>query len=210
MSLTDTQIYDLAKRMNIPMAKVLFKDELPSKLEFNKTYIINLQDSVDDDGHENGGTHWTMLQINKYPNDKIESIFFDPYGAPASEIIKKSVKNTTGKIGLPHTKKDVQSLMNNACGFYCLALSHYINASKYRTGDLYDDVAVFMDMFDDLNHSVDFKKNEYVLKHFFRSENELLRNKIDVIVPIENITKEDEKGGIDAFKQPVEIKMMNK
>ena len=210
MSLTDTQIYELAKRMQIPLAKVLFKDELPKKLEFNKTYIINLQDSVDDDGAENSGTHWTMLQVNKTPNGKIEPIFFDPYGAPPSEHIKACVKNTTGKAGIPHTKKDVQSLMNNACGFFCLAIAHFINASKFRSGSLYDDISVFLDMFDDLNVSVDFKKNEYILKHFFRSENELLRSKIEVVTSIDNITDKDEKGGVDAFKLPVDVKVMDR
>ena len=97
---------------------------------------------------------------------------------------------------------DVQSLMNNACGFYCLAMGHFINASKYRSQNLHDDVQTFMEMFDDLNKSVDFKKNEYVLKHFFRSEEPSLRKEIDVI------TSADEKGGIDMMKLPVDIKMM--
>jgi hypothetical protein len=63
-----------------------------------------------------------------------------------------------------------------------------------------------MEMFDDLNKSIDFKKNEYILKHFFRSEDPSLRKEIDVI------TSEDEKGGIDAFKNhnkiEVDTKMM--
>jgi hypothetical protein len=68
-----------------------------------------------------------------------------------------------------------------------------------------------MEMFDDLNKSIDFKKNEYILKHFFRSSDPNLRKEIDVIKPIESITSEDEKGGIDGFKGvrlPVEVKMM--
>ena len=68
--LTDTQIEDLAQRMSIPLAGVFFKNELPKQLEPNKTYIINLQDSETDDGEQNEGTHWTMLQVNKTPNGK--------------------------------------------------------------------------------------------------------------------------------------------
>ena len=67
-----------------------------------------------------------------------------------------------------------------------------------------------MDMFDDLNKSCDFKKNEFILKHFFRAENPELRKEIDVIKPIESISSEDEKGGKDAFKMEVEVKMMPK
>jgi len=208
MSLTDSQITELCKRMKIPLGGIVFKDELTSPLEYNKSYFVNLEDSHDEDGNENDGTHWTFLQLTKYPNGKIDKIFFDPYGAPPSENIKKVVKETTKSDGLPYTKKDIQSLLNNACGYYCLGLGHFINASQYRSGSLYDDVNTFMEMFEDLNKSVDFKKNEYVLKHFFRSEDPSLRKDIDVI------TDADEKGGIDAFnnpnmiKVPVETKMM--
>jgi len=196
--------------MGIPLGDIVFKDELVSPLEYNKAYFINLEDSHDEDGHENDGTHWTYLQLTKYPNGNIEKIFFDPYGAPPSEIIKKVVEDTTKTKGLPYTQKDIQSLMNNACGFFCLGMGHFINGSKFRSGSLYHDVSCFMDMFDDLNKSIDFKKNEYILKHFFRSEDPSLRT------PVEVITSQDEKGGIDPFKGdrnmirvPVETKIMN-
>ena len=204
MSLTDTQITNLCKRMNIPLADILFKDELTSPLEYNKAYFINLEDSHDDKGNENDGTHWTFLQIVKYPNGGIAKIYFDPYGAPPPENVKLCVKKTTKTEGLPYTEKDIQSLLNNACGYFCLALGHFINSSHFRTGDLYNDVNAFMEMFDDLNKSCDFKKNEYLLKHFFRSEDPSLRKEIDVI------TSQDGSGGIDAFKIPCDVKYMNK
>ena len=204
MSLTDTQIEKLCKRMNIPLAGIFFKDELVSPLEYNKAYFVNLEDSEDEEGRPNDGSHWTYLQVSKYPNGEVAKIFFDPYGAPPSENIKKVVKQTTNTNGLPFTEKDIQSLMNNACGYFCLALGHFINASKYRTGILYDDVNSFMEMFDDLNTSCDFKKNEYILKHFFRSEDPSLRKEIDVI------TSQDEKGGIDAFRVPCDVKYVDK
>lgn len=202
--LTDSQIEQLASKMNIPLAGVYFKDELPIKMEANKSYIVNLQDSTTDDGAENSGTHWTFLQINKSPNGTIEPIFFDPYGAEPSEVIKKRVKHSFNK-HLPYTKKDIQSLMNNACGFYCLALGHFINASKYRSGYLYEDVETFLDMFDDLNTSIDWKKNEYILKYFFQSDNPALRKAIDVIKPINSISSETEKGQPDMMKIGVDV-----
>ena len=201
MSLTDSQIKDLAKKMSIPLGGVFFKDELP-KLEFNKFYMINLEDSVDEDGNENTGTHWTCLQIMKYPKGQIEKIYFDPYGAPPPEDVKKAVEEASGSKGLPYTDKDVQSLMNNACGWYCLAFGHFINSSQYRSGMMLMDASTFLEMFDDLNKSVDFKKNEYILKHFFRSEDPSLRKDIDVII------EEDTPGGVDMMKIPVETKMM--
>lgn len=211
--LTDTQIEDLAKRMQVPLGGVYFKDELPKQLKFNKVYIINLQDSVTDDGDENSGTHWTMGYIRETPNGTKQPIFFDPYGAPPSENVKKIMKDSCNK-DVPYTTKDIQSLMNNACGFYCLGLAHFICASKYRTNDLYRDVDDFMDMFDDLNTSVDWKKNEYILKHFFQAEDPSKRKPIDVLSQThddyERILKEDEKGGIDMMKLPVGINYMDK
>jgi len=159
----------------------------------------------------NDGTHWTMLQCNQTPNGTKECFFFDPYGAPPSENIKKVVANTNGKPGLPYNTKDIQSLMNNACGFYCLAMAHFVNSSQYRSNHLHTDVETFLDMFDDLNKSVDFKKNEYILKHFFRSEDPSLRKEIDVIKSTESITGEDERSHRpDMFKMPVDINYMNK
>lgn len=205
MSLTDTQIKDLAKRMNVPLGGVFFKDEIP-KIEFNKSYFINMEDSVDEKGQLNPGTHWVMFQVAKYPNEEIAPIYFDSYGQPPPENVKKAIKDLTGKAGLPHTKKDIQSLMNNACGFYCLALAHFINASQFRSGRLYQDVEDFLDLFDDLNVEVDFKKNEFILKHFFRSTQKELRRDIDVIKPIDSIASESEKGGVNAF--PMSVKQL--
>lgn len=210
MSLSDSQIRELCTKMSIPLADCVFKNELKAPLQYNKAYIINMEDSNDEDGNENDGSHWVFLQCNKTPNGKTECIYFDPYGQPPPEHVKQIVKKTTGK-GLPYTEKDVQSLMNNACGYYCLALGHFINASQFRSNSLFHDVTTFMEMFDDLNKSIDFKKNEYILKHFFRSSDPKLRKEIEVIKPTESITSEDNAGGIDAFdgvKMPVEIKMM--
>jgi hypothetical protein len=209
MSLTDKQIIDLSKRMNIPLGAVLFKDEI-KKLDYNKAYFINMEDSVDEKGQINPGTHWVYLQVNKTPNGQIQPIYFDPYGISPPEDVKKAVKQLTGKDNLPFTKKDIQSLMNNACGFYCLALGHFINSSKFRTGNFYIDVDSFLDIFDDLNTHCDFKKNEYILHHFFRSSDPALRKEIDVIKPIDSIKKESEKGGIDMMRLPVDVKYINK
>jgi len=202
--LTDEQLKDLCGKMNVPLEGVYFKDELPRKLKYNCAYIINLENSVDKDGDENEGTHWTTLQVAKYPNGKIEPIFFCPYGAPPSESVIKFVKDGCGKY-LPYTKRDIQSLMNNACGWFCCAFLHYINAYPQRTKDLYQDCEQFLDFFDDLNVSVDWKKNEYLLKHFFQSSDPALRKAIDVISPTNHITEEDEK---NHFKVPITTRMI--
>jgi len=203
MSLTDSQITTLCQRMNIPLGDICFKDEMPDELEFNKGYFINMDDSVDQEGKLSPGTHWVFTQCVKYKNDKTECFYFDPYGVTPPENIKVVVAKTMKRKGLPFSTKDIQSLMNNACGFYCLAFAHFINASELRSGSLYDDVDAFLDMFEDLNKSVDFKKNEYILKHFFRSSDPSLRTEVDVI------TSDDSQGEIDGFKIPYKTKTIN-
>lgn len=209
--LTDHQIEDLAKRMNIPLAGVYFKNELP-KIETNKTYIINLQDSETEDGEENQGTHWVMLQVNKTPNGTFLPFYFDSFGQPPPEILKSKVKKEF-KLYLPYQTKDIQSLMNNACGFYCLALAHFINYFKLRTGYFYNDIDDFIDLFDDLNTSIDWKKNEHILKMFFQSEDPTMRKPIDTNIEntdeYKRIISEDTGKGIDINKIPVDIKMMD-
>ena len=206
--LTNEQIEELCPKMGVPMALVCFKNELPRKLQYNKTYFINMEDSHDSEGRENEGSHWTMLQVNKYPNDKIEPFYFDSYGEPPSENIKNFVKNNCSK-GLPYNTSDIQSLMNNACGWYCLALSHFINGSQYKSGDLYSDVETFLSMFDNLNEKVDWKKNEYILKQFFQPKDPSLRKEIDVLANPNAIMNDDEKSSHDMMKLGVDIKMMN-
>jgi hypothetical protein len=205
--LTDTQLTELSEKMGIPLEAVLFKDEMPPKIKYNKSYIINIEDSVNGEGVRNDGTHWTCLQVNKYSNGKIEPFYFDAYGMPPPENIKKVVMNTCGQ-KLPFNTKDIQSLMNNACGFYCVALLHYINECPTRIGDLYEDAEHFLGMFDDLNKSVDFKKNEYILKHFFVPKDPSLRKTIEIDTQPARIVAEDSGAGIDMMQIGVDVKQL--
>lgn len=209
--LTDIEVGNLADKMNIPFGGCFFKDELPPKVDVNKVYIINLQDSETEDGEQNGGTHWTMMYVRETPKKQLQPIYFDPYGAPPPEIVKNNFEKNYNK-KLPYTTKDIQSLMNNACGFYCLALGHFITASKHRSNDLYKDVDTFMDMFDDLNHSIDWKKNEYILKHFFLSSDKNANKNVNVLQDhsfYDKIIEEDTGKGIDMLKLPVSVKHLN-
>jgi hypothetical protein len=215
MSLTDSQIRELCVKMSIPLAEngILFKSEIPNKIKTNQSYFINLEDEYDGNGMLNNGSHWTCFQIQKYPNGKIAPMYFDPYGMPPPEEVKTAVMKQF-KQKLPFNTKDIQSMMANACGWYCCAYLHFINVFPQRSGDIYNDTEDFLDMFDDLNKSVDFKKNEYILKHFFQSGDPSLRREIDIISPTENIT-DDTNGGVDGFnedgvKLTVATKLMKK
>ena len=47
---------------------------------------------------------------------------------------------------------------------------------------------MFLHYFDDLNKSIDWKKNEYILKMLFQSSDPALRKEIDVIGHPDHIT----------------------
>ena len=174
--LSSSQVVDLAKKMNVPLVFCNFKDKLKSvKLEFNKSYIINMENAYSKDGKRNPGSHYTCFQVNKYPNGKKEGIYFDSFGMGPPQIVEKFVG---GKI--PHNDIDIQSLLNSACGYYCLAFLHFINSYEQRSKDLYSDANHFMALFDDLEKCHDHLKNEYTLKHFFRSADPKLRQPITV------------------------------
>lgn len=190
--LTNYQLEELAKRMRIPLEFCGFKDELPKKLKANRAYIINMDDSIDEKtGKESEGTHWTCFQFVKHPNGKEQSIYFDSFGAPPPQVVSQRMQSSFGLKYLPNTTKNIQSMMAYACGWYCLAFLHFINAYSGRSCDLYRDTEEFLACFDDLADSVDFKKNEYVLKMFFQAEDPRLRREIDVISNTNSITQGD-------------------
>lgn len=166
MSLTDVQVERLASKMGIPLERVCFKDELREQpLVFNKSYFVNMDDSVTEDGEESEGTHWVCFQVNKI-EDKSQAMYFDPYGQPPPLAVQDYIKNAI-HVRVPYNTKDIQSLMANCCGYFCLAFLHYINRKDFGP-DLYENTHSFLDLFEDLNKSADYKKNEFILRNFFR------------------------------------------
>ena len=165
--LTDVQLKSRAEKMRIPLETVCFKDDLPP-LKFNRFYVINMQNELNEDNVENPGSHWVGLQIEKSGKD-IRPMYLDSFGLGPPVEVSDSVFKFCGK-KLPYSSKNIQSLMADCCGFYCLAFLHFINASQYRRGHIYTDTEGFLDMFHDLNKDHDFKRNEFMLKHFFRSD----------------------------------------
>jgi len=81
---------------------------------------------------------------------------------------------------MPYQKKDLQSIVAEVCGYYCLALLHFVNASPARSGHLYSDCEFFIDLFEDLNESKDHLKNEWILRQFFQAEDPKKRSIIEV------------------------------
>jgi hypothetical protein len=191
--LTNFDIWELAKRMRITnLVFVGFKNELP-KLKPNTSYIINMDDSEDEStGKSSKGTHWVGLQITQPPKGQIQVLYFDSFGVAPPKSVQAAVKNDLGVDPLPYTTKNIQSVMAYACGWYVLAWLHYVNVFNRRRGCLYGDTEDFLDCFDDLQESMDFKKNEFVLKLFFQAEDSALRKPVSLFRDTDVITGGDE------------------
>ena len=183
--LSDGQLYELAKKMGVPLEAVSFKDELPAQLKYNRGYIINMQNELDDKGLPNEGSHWCAFQIQKGADGVPLPIYFDPFGVGAPLAVSAAVEAFCGK-KLPHCTKDVQSLLASCCGYFCMAFLYFVNCIPMRTGHVYTDTTGFLDMFLDLGESHEFKHNELILKTFFRSTDPATRLPIDLG---ENIAK---------------------
>ena len=170
--LTNFQVIDLAKRMRVPLEGVFWKSQLKDmKMKPNRSYIINLEDEYDSEGEQNDGSHYKAFQYNKCDGEDDKVVYFDSYGvAPPDEVLK-----FCGVKQIPYNTKDIQSLMGDACGWFCLAFLHYINAYESRTKCLYEDCEGFTDLFNDLNKETDAKYNEFVLKLFFKSPDDKRR-----------------------------------
>ena len=94
-----------------------------------------------------------------------------------AEYIKKIVKQKFG-IPLYYTKKDIQSIVNNACGYYQLAMGHLLHDRRMANGTLKEVSDLFLDLFLDLNKTNDYKYNEYVLLNFFQNTDPKVRKAV--------------------------------
>ena len=89
----------------------------------------------------------------------------DSYGEKEPNEIKNLLKSNEYKIA--HTSKNIQSLMSNLCGFFCLAFIYFLSVCKYRTKNIINDASIFLGLFEDLDITNDVYKNELSLSLFF-------------------------------------------
>ena len=162
--LSNHDITSLVIKMNIPNFKGCFYKNTLKKVEPNSSYIINLNSELDENGNRNSGSHWTCLVTD----DVKRAIYFDSYGEREPNEIRNLLKSNQYKIG--HTSKNIQSLMSNLCGFFCLAFIYFLSISKFRTKNIINDASIFLDLFEDLDLINDVYKNEFILSLFFTSK----------------------------------------
>jgi hypothetical protein len=162
--LSNHDIDELVQKLNIPNFKgCYYKDKLKT-IQPNSSYIINLNSELDEKGNVNKGSHWVALLTD----DMKQCIYFDSYGEKEPNEIRNLLKCNQYKIG--HTSKNIQSLLSNLCGFFCLSFIYFLSVSKFRTKNIINDASIYLDLFEDLDKVDDVYKNEFILSLFFTSK----------------------------------------
>ena len=159
--LSNHDIDELVTKMGIPNFKGCYYKDKITKIQPNSSYIINLNSELDEHGHRNTGSHWCCLVMN----DMKQAIYFDSYGEREPNELRNLLKCNQYKIG--HTNKNIQSLMSNLCGFFCLSFIYFLTVSKFRTKNIINDASIYLDLYEDLDKVDDVYKNEFVLSLFF-------------------------------------------
>jgi hypothetical protein len=159
--LSNHDIDVLVEKMGITNFKGCFYKDKLLKIQPNSSYIINLNNELDEKGNRNSGSHWVALLTD----DMKQCIYFDSYGEKEPNEIRNLLKCNQYKIG--HTNKNIQSLMSNLCGFFCLSFIYFLSISKFRTKNIINDGSIYLDLFEDLDLINDVYKNEFVLSSFF-------------------------------------------
>jgi hypothetical protein len=142
--LSNHDIDVLVEKLNMPNFKGCFYKDKLKTIQPNSSYIINLNSELDEFGNTNTGSHWCSLVTN----DMKQAIYFDSYGEKEPIEIRNLLKSIQYSIG--HTTKNIQSLMSNLCGFFCLSFIYFLSISKFRTKNLIHDASIYLDLFEDL------------------------------------------------------------
>jgi hypothetical protein len=120
------------------------KDDMPKKLRYNESGIVNLENS------DSNGSHW-VAYFNDPSCRNVE--YFDSFGIVPPPLIESYLK--TSKKSLVYNSVQYQHIVSILCGWYCLL---FINERFHGTKP-YD---IFYKKL-----SLDPLSNEQILKNYF-------------------------------------------
>jgi hypothetical protein len=116
MSLTNFDIIDLCKQLDIPLIQCCPKNMLAGKPK-NGAYIINLNNQ----GEE--GSHWVCMYIRKN-----HCVYFDSFGCICPPAVSKFLLQS--KIKTIYNVEDIQNIKDSYCGYYCIAFCCFMSCNK--------------------------------------------------------------------------------
>lgn len=115
--LSNFDLIDICKRLQIPLKGVIMKDQLTNGNFQNGNYIMNLNNS------DQSGSHW--VAFIKYSN----SIFYcDSYGIYPPEKEWKIFLNNCENLYV--NTKQFQPINSDRCGYYSILFLHYMKSYK--------------------------------------------------------------------------------
>jgi hypothetical protein len=148
--LSNFDLEEIAQHYGFPLT-VLMKDELKSHKPKTGNYIINLQSST-----SGNGTHWMSMKISNK-----QCFYQDSFGvAPPKEVINfcKRIPNSR----LAFSEIQMQEITTETCGYFAIGLLIHLNRTKNK--NIYKSAGEYINQF-----SYDSKKNNTILKNFFRN-----------------------------------------
>jgi hypothetical protein len=151
MSISNTDLKDIALKYKIPLNGVFMKDEPPHTI-YEGGYIINLADNESN----NGGTHWISLYI---PSHEKTIGYMDSFGfVPPQSVINWIKSSPLKNYKIAYNTKQIQNINSGGCGIYSLFFIHYMDI-LHKSISIEDGIELFGRLFDD-----DTKKNLTILK----------------------------------------------
>lgn len=115
-ALSNVDIINICKNLNLPLHGVFSKDVLPKDLQ-EGFYVINLTD------HRNLECgHWTILYYSPIPNS-CPHLYFDSFGFICpKDLEQKLIPNYI------YNEKQIQDERSSACGYFCIAFIMYLHS----------------------------------------------------------------------------------
>ena len=158
-SITDNDLKILSKRMRIKLIDVVSKDTLKGLTPRDGSYIINLQDNKD-----GNGTHWCCCYLSGR-----SAMYYDSFGKIMPPDVLKFLRRKCNHI--VYSMDQIQDLMSDACGYYCLAVLHFF--TKFAR---LKDFGLGINKFNQPFNTENTKGNEQVLSDYF------VKNKINILI----------------------------
>ena len=108
--LSNYDIVEICKWLQIPLIDVVNKDLLLNMIPKTGCYVINLENSG------NGGTHWVALILNeKYVS------YYDSFGLRGPEYIREFISRyITKPIDTIYSCQQTQAIESVLCGYFCI------------------------------------------------------------------------------------------
>jgi hypothetical protein len=151
--ITNFQLEEKCKKLNIPLVWIGCKDKLPYTRK-DGCFIVNMQDDLDVNGNENPGTHWTCFLI-----DKKQACYFDAFGCVPPRQVQEFLKPYKP---FPYNTKEIQNITSEVCGYYCLYFLYWMTHHR-NIKSMKEKLQLFTNQFSD-----DVRKNETLLKKYLK------------------------------------------